>query len=271
MSRADPDQEMLKQLAEDMDVRIVMQDVEERGRKAPKTDESKAQHMTILHSRKHRVVELIMEKAGLDADVYGLLYTEETTNAFTDLLAMGRRKVGAAGPEALEAERTDLYVSIIRSLIRQAKDMGAQPMPERPDKRVSIGGASALEIPGGTKRDQRSEERELAKEARAKSKAAKSKKPRPEPAAAEVQPAPLEPEAAEVPEPVGGGRVKKMAKRIKPNTAETQADLTFKTKQEVKLAVDDEVPAPQPAPQAPPPVAQQGAGVVMIDLTMDDD
>lgn len=267
MSRADPDQEMLEQLAEDMDVRIVMQDVEERGRKAPKTDESRAQHMTILHSRQHRVVELIMEKAGLDADVDGVLYTEETTDAFTDLLAMGRRKVGAAGPEALEAEKTDLYVSIIRSLIRQAKDMGAQPMPERPEKRVSIGGASALEIPGGTKRDQRSEERELAKEARAKSKAAKAKKARPEPEAAEIQPAPLEPEAAEVPEPVGGGRVKKMAKRIKPNTAETQA----KPEQKVKLAVDDEVPAPQPAPQAPPPVAQQGAGVVMIDLTMDDD
>lgn len=312
MSVVDPDPE---QVAKCEDVKMAFSAMEALGNKRGGTkEEARAQHEAYKVQVMQSVIRTVLKEAGY-ADVSThdkLVFSQETRDGFDEVLTMGRRKPGKARPEQLEVERYDLHVCVARSIIRQAKDMGAHPggmlFPSSEDtRRVSMGEISVHDIPGGTKRDQRHEDRleraEQAEMADPVPEKKKKKKKRAPPTHADteddiepasvygpvqpVEPAPIAPEPAQPvdpppisPEPVSAdpveGRVKKRARKVRYESVETQTDETFAPGLTVRFVVEEDdgqdpgpAPAPQPAP-APPAVGSQAKEVV-IDLSMEDD
>ena len=313
MSVEDPDP---KQVAKCEDVKMAFSAMEALGNKrGGSKEEARAQHEAYKVQVMQSVIRTVLKEAGY-ADVSThdeLIFSQETRDGFDEVLTMGRRKPGKARPEQLEVERYDLRVCVARSIILQAKDMGAHPggilFPSFEDtRRVSMGEISVHDIPGGTRRDQRHEDRlERAEQSDMPDpmpeKKKKKKRPPPPQASAEegiepasmygpvqpVEPAPISesPEPAQPveappisPEPVSAdpveGRVKKRARKVRYESVETQTDETFAPGVSVRFVIAEDdgqdagpAPAPQPAP-APPAVSSQAKDVV-IDLSMEDD
>ena len=311
MSVVDPDP---KQVAKCEDVKMAFSAMEALGNKRGGTkEEARAQHEAYKVQVMQSVIRTVLKEAGY-ADVSThdeLVFSQETRDGFDEVLTMGRRKPGKARPEQLEVERYDLHVCVARSIIRQAKDMGAHPggmlFPSSEDtRRVSMGEISVHDIPGGTKRDQRHEVRlERAEQAEMADPAPekKKKKKRAPPTHADteddiepasvygpvqpVEPAPIAPEPAQPVEPPpiapdsvsadhAEGRVKKRARKVRYESVETQTEETFAPGVTVRFVVEeddgqDAGPAPAPQPAPAPPAVASQAKEVVIDLSMEDD